>query len=109
MHSLYAKVHQRINRKTGLVEATVIAACDADLLGKIFSSPNGVELNLKIYRRFYEGEKVTPTQLAELLKDAENVNLVGKNAIIAASRVLPLTLSDARTIGGVPHIQFYKV
>ena len=104
---MYAKVHESVFRGT---ERRVIAACDAELLGKVFGekSGDGALLDLKKYRGFYEGRRVTPEELAFLLKDAQNVNLVGKKTIAAAGKALPLSLKDAKLIGGVPHVQYYK-
>jgi hypothetical protein len=91
------------------VETTIIAACDEELLGKVYSGRNGVQLDLQKYRSFYEGERVTEKQLAKLLIGARNVNLVGNKSIAAASTVLPLSQKNARTIGGVLHLQFYQL
>jgi hypothetical protein len=88
---------------------TVIAACDARLLGKVLKGRNGVVLNLKLHRAFYEGEKVNGMELAEILKGAINVNLVGDETIAAASKALPVKKEYAKKIAGVPHLQFYRI
>lgn len=102
-------MHERKNPKTGRLEVRIIAACDAGLIGKVHFGSNGTQLDLKKYRSFYEGEKVTDAQLQLLLEGAQNVNLVGKNAITAASKALPLSMKNSRIIGGVPHLQFYRL
>lgn len=102
-------MHERKDPKTGRVLTRIIAACDAGLLGKVYPGREGVALDLKKFRHFYEGEKVTAEGLGKLLEGAANVNLVGKNSIDAASKVLPLSIRNARTIGGVPHLQFYRL
>lgn len=105
----FVKIHERKNAKTGRIEARVIAACDEHLLGQVFRSPNGVELDLEKYRRFYDGEKMTEGEFIEVLSGAENVNLVGENVIAAAGKALGFKRSPTRMIGGVPHLQFYKI
>jgi len=99
------KLHERSLKG---ITRRVVAACDEDALGKVHKSGQ-IVLDLKTYRDFYEGEKVSEKELQEKLQGADNVNLVGKKTITAASVVLPLSLKDARRIGGVPHIQFYRV
>lgn len=103
---MYAKRHEKEYK--GLVR-TVIAVCDADLLGKVHEGSRGTVLDLKTYRDFYAGEKVTVAQLGELLDGEGNVNLVGKKSIAAASKFIPVSLKDARVIGGVPHLQYYRI
>lgn len=99
------KIHRRDWK--GLTRI-VVAACDAELLGRSFGS-NGRILDLKTHRRFYDGDNVTEKELVEALKDAGNVNLVGERTIKAAGRVLGVSLKDAMRIGGVPHVQVYEV
>ncbi len=106
MTILYAKVHERFYKGE---KRHVLAACDAGLLGKVLEGRGGVQLDLRTYRHFYQGEKVSEKELQALLADAENINLVGENTINAASKVLPLSLKDAKVIGGAPHLQFYKL
>ncbi len=103
------KEHIRINPKTGRMDARIIAACDCELLGKIYSEKNGAHLDLLKYRTFYSGLLLEPDELSKLLVGAMNVNLVGPRAIDAASKVLPLSVKNARKIGGVLHLQFYVV
>lgn len=105
VNKMFLKIHERSLKG---ITRTVVAACDEDVLGKVHKSGE-VVLDLKTYRDFYEGEKVSEKQLQNVLQGAINVNLVGKKTIQAASVVLPLSLKDARKIGGIPHIQFYRV
>ena len=103
---IWVKVHERNFKGQTRI---VIAACDARLLGKVLEGKSGVRLDLKVHRAFYEGEKVDAEGLEEILKDAINVNLVGEETIRAASKVLPVKLAYAKTIEGVPHLQFYRI
>lgn len=103
---IWVKVHERTFKGQTRV---VIAACDANLLGKKLEGRGGVQLDLKTHKAFYAGEKVTAKRLEEMLRGAMNTNLVGTETIKAASKVLPLKLEHAKTIAGVPHIQFYRI
>lgn len=103
---MHAKVHDK--RYPDGSTRTVIAACDAQLLGKVLQGEGETILDLKTYKAFY-GEKVSEERLLEMLEDAENLNLVGEKVIGVASKVLPVDASKAKKIGGVPHLQFYKL
>ncbi|MFH1199826.1 MAG: DUF424 family protein [Candidatus Micrarchaeota archaeon] len=106
---MYAKVHQRTIMESGRpVTRKIVAVCDAALLGKVFRQGELV-LDLQKYRSFYAGEKVTQGRLALLLADAPNVNLVGPKAIAAAALAMKINPARAKTIGGVPHLQVYRV
>ncbi len=103
---MHAKIHDK-RYPDGSIRR-VIAACDTALLGKILQEGE-IILDLKTYKSFYEGKKVSEAELLEILKGAENLNLVGEEVINAAAKVLPIDAKKARTIGGVPHLQFYKM
>ncbi|MFH1107561.1 MAG: DUF424 family protein [Candidatus Micrarchaeota archaeon] len=106
---MYAKVHERTIMESGRpVVRRIVAACDADLLGRVFSEA-GMILDLKKYRSFYEGDKVTAGELAVLLEGAKNVNLVGRKTIAAASDCMKITPAGLKKIRGVPHLQIYFV
>ncbi len=102
-----AKVHVRPVVGSGRPSIRrIVAACDAELLGKVFREGEMV-LDLKKYRSFYDGEKVTEGELAVLLKDAENINLVGKKTIAAAGKRINVDSAGVRKIKGIPHLQIY--
>ncbi|MBI3588205.1 DUF424 family protein [Candidatus Micrarchaeota archaeon] len=102
---IVAKVHTRTLQG---VTRTVVAACDSELLGKAYSS-GGLVLDLKAYAPFYKGERVSAKRLGEMLEGVDSVNLVGGKAIAAAGKVISVKLSDAKKIGGVPHLQYYNI
>lgn len=103
---MHAKIHVKKYRDGSV--RRVVAACDSALLGKVLEEGE-VILDLKTYKPFYAGEEVSEAELLEMLRGAENLNLVGKQVINAASKVLPIDPKKARKIGGVPHLQFYKL
>lgn len=95
---MYLKIHNN---------GEVVALCDEDLLGKVFSD-GPRKLDLAKYADFYAGQKVSIKQAAEVLKTARNVNLVGREALQAAKEA-GLEVSGAIFIGGVPHLQIYRI
>jgi len=81
---------------------TLVAACDADLLGQTFRE-RGLRLEVS---GFYEGDVVTEEVLVAHLKDATMGNFVGKETIDAAKRGGFVADECVLWIGGVPHAQF---
>ncbi len=81
---------------------TMVAAADADLIGKTFR-----EGKFKIeVGTFYEGDVVSEESLHEHLKLATIGNFVGKETIEAAKRGGYVTDEGILWIGGVPHAQY---
>lgn len=101
-----AKVHCRKD-STGR-ELKVVAVCDKELLGKVFGE-GGCVLDLKSYASFYDGAGVTEDKAVELIRNAENLNLVGKKAVAAAGKAIEIDAKSVRKIAGVPHLQVYSV
>ncbi|MFH1443752.1 MAG: DUF424 family protein [Candidatus Micrarchaeota archaeon] len=91
-----------------MVERRVVAICDKELLGKVFEEGELV-LDLQKYRSFYEGESVTVAEVGKMVEGAGNINLVGKKAIAAASKNIEIDKRMVRKIGGVPHLQIYRM
>ena len=106
---MHAKVHERTIIGSGRPAIRrIVAACDSELLGRVFREGEAV-LDLQKYRSFYEGEKVTEGELAAMLEGAGNINLVGEKTIAVAGKCLKVNPAGARKIKGVPHLQIYFV
>jgi len=71
---VFVKIHK------GSDKEAVIAACDADILGETFSDDEK-GLCLRISESFYGGNLVSIEKAVEMIQNATNVNLVGKNII----------------------------
>ncbi|MEE9152086.1 MAG: DUF424 family protein [Thermoplasmata archaeon] len=84
----------------------VLAACDEDILGKIFEEG---ELQLPVLESFYGGEKVTHELFVKQLKTATIVNLTGREVISIASKMGMINEDCIIEIGGVPHAQIAKM
>jgi len=85
---------------------TLVAACDADLLGQTFRSEG---LKIHVSREFYEGEECTEEELANLLRMATIANLVGRSTVDAAIRSGFIDPKCVLVIGGVPHAQMARM
>ena len=106
---MFAKQHEKRLLQDGREVARYITAlCDANLLGNVFEEGD-LFLDLKTFRAFYEGKKVSKKEAETLLKNAKNVNVVGKKSVALALKVLKVPASSVKKIAGVPHLQIYYV
>ncbi|MFQ6122995.1 MAG: DUF424 domain-containing protein [Candidatus Heimdallarchaeota archaeon] len=102
---VYLKIHRSSNTK-------VIAACDAELLGKTLEDrTKGIKL--VVNHNFYQGELMTVKEGIEAIRVAENVNLVGSRII---SAVIKENLANEQAViviqtehGEIPHLQIYHL
>jgi len=88
--------------------STIVAVCDKSCLGKKFES-NGLILDLGVHRRFYEGELVSEEKVKEALCNASCANIVGEKSIELACAAMNVSKAGAKKIGGVSHLQIYRV
>ncbi|MCD4759648.1 DUF424 family protein [archaeon] len=96
---MYVKIHQSKDRH-------VVAICDEDLIGKTFSQG---KLILEITERFYKGDKLSDEETYELMKNAINLNIVGKKAIKLALKHRLITKENIIKIKSIPHAQVYQI
>jgi uncharacterized protein len=88
-------------------DGEIVALCDIDLIGKVLTSGKA-RLDLSAYAPFYLGKKVSEKEAIDALSGATNANIVGKRALAAAKKA-GLAVSHAKNIGGVPHLQVYRL
>lgn len=86
----------------------VVAICDKELVGEVLRE-GALVLDLKRYSSFYVGEITTEKAAAEALETATSINLVGKKAVGLAIKKKIAEKGSERMIGGVPHLQVYKM
>ena len=96
---VFAKVHET-------VEARILACCDSELVGKTLKYE---KINFNVSERFYKGEAIKEQELEELLKEFENINLVGEQTIAIAIKSGIVDEKSVIRIGKVPHAQIFKV
>ena len=87
-------------------EKIVFAICDEELIGKKFSEG---DLILDVSYDFYKGEKKSEKELEGIIKDFENVNLVGEKTIKFALKLGILNEENIVVIEGIPHAQIIQV
>jgi len=98
---MYMKLHDHGKTFT-------LALCDKELIGKVFTKGELV-LDLKDYASFYKGAEVGEQEASESMKSASSLNLVGKRSVAIAIKLGLAGEGDVRKIGGVPHVQIYRV
>ena len=81
----------------------LVAAADADLVGKIFREG---DLRLEV-NDFYAGEEVSEEDLVEQVKSCTMGNFVGEETVAACMRAGLVSEDGIIRIGGVPHAQLY--
>ena len=85
---------------------TVLATCDAELLGRILRDGKIV---FKVKEDFYKGSKVSVEEAIELVKQCAIVNMVGKHIVKRAVREGLVHPEAVLEISGVPHAQIVKM
>lgn len=95
---MVALIKMRIHR-TG--KEIIIAACDANLVGKVFREG---ELRLEV-SSFYDGPEVDQGELKRHLKRATIANFVGQKVVSIAIEEGYVDKNCVIRIDGVPHAQ----
>jgi len=104
-----AKIHKRVIMVGGQEQMrTIVAICDAELLGRTFVQGDAI-IDLEKYRSFYEGNDVNEDEAIELIRNAKNINLVGEKSVGAAKKALNIEHDNIKRIAGIPHLQIYYV
>lgn len=93
--TMLVKIHKKDNR-------TIVAVCDKDLLGKLLEE-NGKQLDLR--GEFYKGEEKSVEETGDLIRNADGVNLVGKEAVDLGLQEGVIEKENILTIKGIPHAQ----
>ncbi len=93
---MYLKIHKSYR--------AIVALCDSNLLGKKFESD---KLQLDVRENFYKGEEITKEQavlvLVKQAREDATFNIVGKEAVEAASEAGIIEKKHAGNIAGIPY------
>jgi len=93
------KIHKMKDRE-------VISLCDEELIGKKFEEK---DLQLEISERFYKGEKLPEEEIVKILKNVDNINIVGKKSVDLALKNKLISKKQIIKIKGIPHAQIISV
>ena len=87
-------------------DTSMLNICDADLLGRTLNRGN---LTLKISEKYY-GEKIVEKEEAEsLLKESDNINMVGKEIISLSTDIGVGSQEGVKEIDGIPFLIVFKM
>ena len=108
MHGMRSKTsYKSKDMKTGILikvhESSgnrILAVADKELIGKRFEEG---DMCLDITERFYKGEEKTEEEIIKAMKDAANINIVGKKSIALGIKSGIITEDSVIKINGVPH------
>ena len=84
----------------------IVAVCDRDLLNTTLRHG---ELSLRVSEWFYGTCPASEEVVAEALKKAGNINLIGKRAVRLAIDLGLVTQAGCIMIGEIPHAQVYSL
>ncbi len=83
-----------------------MAACDKGLEGKKISHG---EIEFEVRKEFYKGKEVSEKELAGLLRENGNVNLVGEKCVNVAVKEGLISSDSIIRLNDVPHAQLFKI
>jgi len=87
-------------------KGTMVAACDKELLGRIFREG---KLKLSLQTNFYGNAAVDLLEALVMLDGADILNLVGENIVRAAIEKGIVHPNAVISIEGVPHVQVMRI
>ncbi|PIN75909.1 hypothetical protein COV18_01880 [Candidatus Woesearchaeota archaeon CG10_big_fil_rev_8_21_14_0_10_37_12] len=93
--SLIAKVHKKDNH-------TIVAVCDKALFGKLLEE-NDKRLDLR--GDFFNGDERLVSEVGDLIRNADGVNLVGSEAVKLGVEEGVIVDDNIRKIADVPYAQ----
>jgi len=85
---------------------TLLATCDAELLGKILREGRIV---FEVREEFYKGLKVSVDEAIDLMRQSTIVNMVGQRIVEKAIEEGLVHPEAVLKISGVPHAQIVKI
>jgi hypothetical protein len=80
--------------------------CDSDLLGKTLNRDN---FSLKIREEYYAEKTIEKEEAKDLLKQSDNINMVGKNIIDLSVSIGIGSENGVKVIDGIPFLIVFKM
>ncbi len=97
-------------KKHSTPQGLLLAMCDEELLGKVFSSGK-MQLDLDKYAEFYRGELVEEAQAKDdpSSEDIYSANIVGERAVAVMLSKGVVKKADVKMVGKVPLVQIFRM
>lgn len=86
-------------------QGVVVAACDADILGKTFREG---KIKIHVSEDFYKGKISSKDELLTALASCITANLIGKTVVTHAIDAGYIDADSVIMIQGVPHAQLFR-
>lgn len=83
-------------------DTTIVSCCDDELIGKIIEDDNK---QLDLASDFYKGDKVSEIEAGDLIRNADQVNLVGKQSVALGIKEGVIDQEHILTIKDIPYAQ----
>ena len=96
---IYIKLHKSNNQE-------ILAVCDKELIGKIFKDK---DICLKVTESFYKGKLVKEDKAIALMKNTNNINIVGEKSIDLAIKSNLISEDNIIRIKKIPHAQIFSI
>jgi hypothetical protein len=87
-------------------QKVLLAACDAELLGKTIKEEN---IEFKVKKEFYKGYKTNVNKAIDLIEQATIINLTGCNVVNKAIERGYVHPEAVIQINNIPHAQIVKL
>ena len=87
-------------------DSSMLNICDSDLLGKTLKRDN---FRLKISEKYYADKVVEKDEARDLLKQSDNINMVGKDIIDLSVNMGIGSQEGIKVIDGVPFLIVFKM
>ena len=87
-------------------DTNMLNICDSDLLGKTLNRDN---FSLKISEEYYAEKIVEKEEAKDLLKQSDNINMVGKDIIDLSVNMGIGSEKGVKVIDGIPFLIVFKM
>ena len=87
-------------------DSNMLNICDKELLGKTLNRDN---FRLKISEKYYADKVVEKEEARDLLKQSDNINMVGKDIIDLSVNMGIGSHEGVKVIDGVPFLIVFKM
>jgi len=87
-------------------QGNILAVCDKEHLGKKFEEET---ICFTVSEKFFGGETISETELINLIKEFDSVNLFGDKCVEIAEKEGLISSASIIKIKGVKHAQIYKI
>ena len=87
-------------------DTNMLNICDSDLLGKTLNRDN---FSLKISEKYYAEKIVEKEEAKDLLKQSDNINMVGKKIIDLSVGMGIGSAGGVKVIDGIPFLIVFKM